>query len=47
MWDEAGRSTLEGEQRPGEERPFVGVNNADVGERIRSMSVCRCKAILH
>lgn len=29
---------LEGGKRPGEERPFVGVNNADVGERIRSMS---------
>jgi hypothetical protein len=29
---------LEGGKRPGEERPFVGVNNANVGERIRSMS---------
>jgi len=29
---------LEGEKRPGEERPFVDVNNVVVGERIRSMS---------
>lgn len=34
---------LEGGKRPGEERPFVGVNNANVGERIRSMSG-RCVA---
>ena len=36
---------LEGGKRPGEERPFVGVNNANVGERIRSMSADRQQCV--
>jgi len=39
---------LEGGKRPGEERPFVGVNNVNVGERIRSMSgLCVARRVCH
>jgi len=38
---EAGRSSSKGGKQPGEERPFDGVNNVVVGERIRTSDVSR------
>lgn len=39
---------LEGGKRPGEERPSDGVNNAGIGERIRTtaLSIARCEALI-